>query len=390
MNNFIFHSPTRVYFGRGYEKQIGSLLKEHGFKKPLLVYGGGSIKRSGLYDAVTASLKEAGLAYAELGGVQPNPLLSLAKKGIELFRAEGCDVLLAVGGGSSIDTAKVIGLGVPYDGDVWDFWCGKADPKTGIPTVVILTIAAAGSETSESAVITNEDGMLKRGRNSIFNRPLFSIMNPELTYTLPAYQTACGIVDIMMHTLERYLTLPGEVELTDRIAEAVLKTVREYGPIAIDHPDDYEARAELMWAGSLSHNDLTGCGHASVFINHKIGHELSAKYGTAHGASLAIAFPAWAKYCYRYNIPRFAQYAVRVWGCEMDYANPEATALAGIVATEVFFRSIGMPVRLSDIGVGEAELDDLANRITSGGTGTVQTYIDCGKKEFLDILRLAL
>ena len=390
MNNFIFHSPTKVYFGSGYEKQIGALLKEHGFHKPLIVYGGGSIKRSGLYDIVLASLKEAGLSWTELGGVQPNPLLSLAKEGILRFRAEQCDVLLAVGGGSAIDTAKVIGLGVPYDGDVWDFWCGKADPVAGIPTAVILTIAAAGSETSESAVITSEDGMQKRGRNSIFNRPIFSIMNPELTYTLPSYQTACGAVDIMMHTLERYITLPGTVGITDQIAEAVLNTVRKYAPIAIAHPDNYEARAELMWAGSLSHNDLTGCGHASVFINHKIGHELSAKYGTAHGASLAIAFPAWAKYCYQYNIPRFAQYAVRVWGCEMDYVNPETTALAGIAATEAFFRSIGMPVRLSDIGIGESEIPDLASRITSGGTGTVQSYITCGMQEFTDILRLAL
>ncbi|MBS7315683.1 MAG: iron-containing alcohol dehydrogenase [Clostridiaceae bacterium] len=390
MNNFIYHSPTKVYFGRGYETKIGSLLAERGFRKPLIVYGGGSIKRSGLYDTVLASLKEAGLSWAELGGVQPNPLLALAKEGIARFRAEQCDVLLAVGGGSAIDTAKVIGLGVPYDGDVWDFWCGKATPKAGIPTTVILTIAAAGSETSQSAVITNEDGMLKRGLNSEFNRPLFSIMNPELTYTLPAYQTACGVVDIMMHTLERYLTLPGEVELTDRIAESLLKTVRTYGPIAIAQPDHYEARAELMWAGSLSHNDLTGCGRASIFINHKIGHELSAKYGTAHGASLAIAFPAWAKYCYRSNIPRFAQYAVRVWGCEMDYAKPEATALAGIAATEDFFRSIGMPVRLSDIGIGEAEIDDLASRITAGGKNVIETYIPCGKQEFAEILRLAL
>ncbi len=389
MNNFIFHSPTRVYFGKDYEKQIGALLKEHGFSKPLLVYGGGSIKRSGLYDVVTASLKEAGLTWAELGGVQPNPLLSLAKKGIELFRAEGCDVLLAVGGGSAIDTAKVIGLGVPYDGDVWDFWCGKANPESGIPTTVILTIAAAGSETSESAVITNEDGMLKRGRNSIFNRPLFSIMDPALTFTLPAYQTACGAVDIMMHTLERYLTLPGEGTITDYIAEGVLKTVRQWAPVAVAEPENYEARAQLMWAGSLSHNDLTGCGHAAVFINHKIGHEFSAMYDTAHGASLAIAFPAWAKYNYRHNIPRFAQYAVRVWGCEMNYADPEQTALAGIQATEDFFRSLGMPVRMSDIGVGEDAIDELAGRMAPNGS-TVKSYTVCGKAEFAEILRLAL
>ena len=389
MNNFVYHSPSKVYFGQGYEAQIGALLKEHGFRKPLLVYGGGSIKRSGLYDTVTASLQNAGLTWAELPGVQPNPLLGLAKDGIALFRQEACDVLLAVGGGSAIDTAKVIGLGVPYDGDVWDFWCGKAKPTAGIPVTTILTIAAAGSETSQSAVITNEDGMQKKGLNCEYNRPLFSIMNPALTATLPAYQTACGAVDIMMHTLERYMTLPGEFELTDRIAESVLLTVRHWAPVAIAEPDNYEARAQLMWAGSLSHNDLTGCGLTSVSVNHKIGHELSATHDTAHGATLAIAFPAWAKYSYLYNVPRFAQYAVRVWDCEMDYAHPEKTALAGILATEEFFRSLGMPVRLSEIDVPESEIELLANRITRNGKLTFKTYKECGTKEFIEILNLA-
>ncbi len=389
MNNFEFYAPTHIYFGKGYADQIGELLAQYGFHKPLIVYGGGSIKRSGLYDRVIASLEKAGLSHAELGGVEPNPKLSLAKKGIELCRAEGCDVLLPVGGGSSIDTAKVIAVGVPYDGDVWDFWDNKGKPKAGLHTVCILTIAAAGSEMSQSAVITNEDGMLKRGIDSEFNRPLFSIMDPELTYTLPKYQIACGVVDIMMHTIERYMTAPGEVELTDRIAEAVLKTVVHWGPIACAEPENYEARAEIMWASSLSHNDLTGCGRDKMFINHKLGHELSALYGTAHGASLAIILPAWMKYVYTYNIPRFAQFAVRVMGCEYDYEHPELTAKAGIDAVEALFRSIGMPVRMSEINIPESDIELLADRVTRSGAVSFETYIPLHEKEIADIYRLA-
>ena len=390
MNNFEFYAPTHIYFGKGYVDQIGSMLVKYGFHKPLIVYGSGSVKRSGLYDRVIASLEKAGLAHAEIGGVEPNPKLSLAKKGIELCRAEKCDVLLPIGGGSTIDTAKVIAVGVPYDGDVWDFWAGKCKPAAGLRTVCILTIAAAGSEMSQSAVITNEDGPIKRGIDSEFNRPLFSIMDPELTFTLPKYQVACGVVDIMMHTLERYMTQPGEVELTDRIAEALLKTVVHWGPIAVAEPENYEAHAEIMWASSLSHNDLTGCGRDKTFINHKMGHELSALYGTAHGASLSIVLPAWMKYAYTYNIPRFAQFAVRVMGCDYDYEHPENTAKAGIDAVETFFRSIGMPVRLSDIDVPEKDIPLLASRVTLSDTVSFTSYIPLHTKEIEEIYRLAI
>ena len=389
MNNFEFYTPTHIYFGKGYADQIGSLIVKYGYHKPLLVYGGGSIKQSGLYNRVISALDAAGLSHAEIGGVEPNPKLALAKEGIRLCREEGCDVVLAVGGGSTIDTAKVIAVGVPYEADVWDFWCGKSQPKTALRTVCILTIAAAGSEMSQSAVITNEEGSIKRGINSEFNRPLFSIMDPELTYTLPKYQIACGVVDIMMHTIERYMTRKSEVELTDRIAEALLKTMVHYGPIAYHEPQNYEARAEIMWASSLSHNDLTGCGKDYFTINHKLGHELSAVYGTAHGASLSIILPAWMKYVYKYNIARFAQFAVRVMGCEYDYANPEITALAGIDAVETFFHSLDMPVRLSDIGIPESDIPMLAARVTANGANTFETYIELTTKEIEEIFRLA-
>ena len=389
MKNFEFYTPTHIYFGKGYADQIGTLIVKYGYRKPLLVYGGGSIKQSGLYGRVIASLESAGLSHAEIGGVQPNPKLALAKEGIQICRAENCDIVLAVGGGSAIDTAKVIALGVPYSGDVWDFWSGKNTPVAALRTVCILTIAAAGSEMSQSAVITNEEGSIKRGINSEFNRPLFSIMDPELTYTLPKYQIACGIVDIMMHTIERYMTRKSEVELTDRIGEALLKTMVHYGPIAYHDPDNYEARAEIMWASSLSHNDLTGCGKDYFTINHKLGHELSAVYGTAHGASLSIILPAWMKYVYSYNIPRFAQFAVRVMGCEYDYANPENTALAGIRAVEAFFHSLDMPIRLSEIDVPEADIPMLAARVTANGANIFETYIQLSTKQIEDIFHLA-
>lgn len=389
MKNFEYYAPTHIYFGKGYTDQIGQLIYDQGYRKPLFIYGGGSIKHSGLYNRVINSLKGAGLEYAELSGVEPNPKLSLVREGIDLCRRYNCDVMLPVGGGSVIDTAKAIALGVPYEGDVWDFWSGKASPKSALRTICILTISAAGSEMSKSAVITNEDGLIKRGINSELNRPLISILDPELTCTLPKYQTACGIVDIMMHTIERYMTRPGEVELTDRIAESLLKTVVHYGPIVLDDPFNYNARAEIMWAGSLSHNDLTGCGRESFSISHKLGHELSALYGTAHGASLSIVFPAWMKYEYKHNIPRFAQFASRVFNCEYDYADPEKTAEAGINAVEDFFRSLDMPVRLSDINIPETDIPTLASRVTANGKMVFKTYQDISTKEAEDIYRIA-
>lgn len=390
MNNFNFYTPTRVIFGKDGQHQVGKIIREYGFSKVLLHYGSGSVKKSGLYDQVVASLNGAGVAFAELGGVEPNPKMSLVRKGIELARSEKVEMVLAVGGGSVLDSSKAIAVGAMNDVDPVLFFEKKETPKAALPVGTILTLSASGSEMSQSCVITNDANGKKRGYNSVFHRPLFSILNPELTYTVSPYQTACGITDIMMHTLERYLSQPGDVELTDRIAEALLKSVIHAGKAAMANPCDYEARATLMWAGSLSHNDLTGCGRGSFMSCHQIEHEMSGKFDrVAHGAGLAVVFPAWAKYVYKYDTARFAQYAVRVWNCEMDYAHPENTALAGIEATEAFFASIGMPTRLSQLDIHEDSFEEMAWKCTNEGTRTLPTYIDLDKKEIIDILKLA-
>lgn len=391
MENFTYYTPTKVFFGKDAEKQVGEIVKEYGFSRVMLTFGGGSIKKSGLYDTVVSSLEAQGITVLPFGGVQPNPKLKLVREGVKFCKDNNIDLVLAVGGGSVIDSAKVIAIAAKYDCDPWEFSSKKKVPDRSLPVGTILTLAASGSEMSSSAVITNEESGLKRGFNSDENRPLFSILNPELTFTLPPYQTACGIVDIMMHTLERYFSRSGGVELTDRIAEGLVKSVIAAGKIALEHPQDYEARAALMWAGSLSHNDLTSCGREMVLVVHQLEHELSGMYDrVAHGAGLAVLFPAWMKYIYQYNIARFCQYAVRVWGCEMDFAHPENTALAGIAATENFFRSIGMPLRLSDLGVGEEGIEEMAEKCTFFGKRKIADYIDLGKQEIQDIFTLAL
>lgn len=391
MNNFTFHTPTKVFFGKGTEKQVGEIIKSYGFSKVLLHYGSGSIKRSGLYDTVTAFLREAGISFVELGGVEANPKLSLARKAAELARNEQVEMILAVGGGSVLDSAKAAAAAAYNNCDPWEFSSKKRAPEKALPVGTILTLAASGSETSDSCVLTNEDGWLKRGFNAPCNRPLFSILNPELTYTVSKYQTGCGIVDIMMHTLERYFSLNGDNPLTDALAEGLLRTVVEQGKRAIRDPKDYEARAALMWAGSLSHNGLTGCGKTFMMRCHQLEHELSGAYDrVAHGAGLAVIFPAWAKYIYRYNVSRFAQYAVNVWGLPMNFEHPERTALEGIQATEAYFQSIGMPVRLSELDVDGAKFDEMAEKCTFFGKRTLPDYIELGKKEMLDIYRLCL
>ena len=391
MNNFTFHTPTKVFFGKGTEKQVGEIIKSYGFSKVLFHYGSGSIKRTGLYDTVTASLREAEISFVELGGVEANPKLSLARKAAELARNEKADMILAVGGGSVLDSAKAAAAGACNACDPWEFSSKKRAPEKALPVGTILTLAASGSETSDSCVLTNEDGWLKRGFNAPCNRPLFSILNPELTYTVSKYQTGCGIVDIMMHTLERYFSLNGDNPLTDALAEGLLRTVVEEGKRAIRDPKDYEARAALMWAGSLSHNGLTGCGKTFMMRCHQLEHELSGAYDrVAHGAGLAVIFPAWAKYIYRYNVSRFAQYAVNVWGLPMNFEHPERTALEGIQATEAYFQSIGMPVRLSELDVDDAKFDEMAEKCTFFGKRTLPDYIELGKKEMLDIYRLCL
>ena len=344
MNNFQFYSPTLFAFGDGEEKNTGALVRRFGGTKVLLVCGGGSIRANGVYDAVTASLQEEGLPWAELWGVQPNPRSGKVYEGIELLRREGCDFLLAVGGGSVIDTAKAIGFGADYDGDFWDFFIGKTPITTMVPVGVVLTISAAGSEGSDSCVITHENGNLKWGcpKTDVL-RPKFAVMNPRFTCSLPPYQTACGAADMMAHIMERYFTNTPDVALTDRLAEALLVSIKEAAPIAMADDHDYESHATLMWAGMLAHNNSVGVGREQDWGSHQMGHEISAKYDTAHGASLAVMFPAWMKYVYKHDVKRFVQFATRVWDVDPAGKTDEQIALEGIAAMQNFFISLGMP-----------------------------------------------
>ncbi len=358
MFDFSYYTPTKVVFGKGTESKTVELIKEFGGTKILIHYGGGSVVRSGLLRRVTDSLDNAGISYVTLGGAVPNPHLSLVYEGIELCKKENVDFLLAVGGGSAIDSAKAIGYGVANEGDVWDFYDYKRKATGCLPLGVILTIAATGSEMSDSSVITKEEGLVKRGYSSDFGRPKFAIMNPELTMTLPDYQTACGCTDIMMHTMERYFTNGGNMEITDSIAEGLLRTVMKNAVILRDDPKDYDARAEIMWAGSLSHNGLTGCGNnGGDWMTHKIEHELGGLFDVAHGAGLAAVWGSWARYVYKDCLPRFKRFAVNVMGVE-DGGSDEEIALKGIEALEDFFRSIKMPTNLRELGV-DATDDDL-------------------------------
>lgn len=355
MNNFTFYSPTLFAFGDGEEQNTGALVRRFGGTKVLLVYGGGSVKRNGAYDAVTASLKEAGLPWAELSGIQANPRSGKVREGIDLVRREGCDFLLALGGGSVIDTAKAIGFGAGYDGDFWDFFTGKVNIETTLPVGVVLTIAAAGSEGSDSCVITREEGSLKWGcpKTDVI-RPKFAVLNPRITCSLPAYQLASGAVDMIAHICERYFTNTPDVGLTDRLCEALLKTIVEAAPRAIAQPEDYASHADLMWAGMLAHNNSCGVGREQDWASHQMEHELSAFYDCAHGAGLAVVMPAWMEYVCDHDVLRFARFAVNVFGCEMDFAHPETTAKAGIARLREFFRALGMPTTLQEVG-GKAE-----------------------------------
>lgn len=391
MQNFRFHTPTEVVFGKDTHLQVGEIVKKYGFHKIMLHYGGGSIKRNGVYDAVVQSLTDAGVAIVDFGGAEPNPKLSLVAKGAQICKEEGVELVLAVGGGSAIDSAKEIAIGAKYDGSTWDFSSRIKDPEDALPVGVILTLAASGSEMSGSAVITNEENGLKRGYNTPLHRPLFAICNPELTFTVDKFQTGCGIVDIMMHTLERYFSKSPETPLTDAIAEAILKQVVAAGTQAILDPEDYEARADLMWASSISHNDLTGCGRNTFFVCHQLEHELSGKYDfVAHGAGLSIIFPAWAEYVYKHNLERFVQYAVQVWDVPENPDDPEDTAAQGIVATKAFFAEIGMPTRLSQLGIGEEAFEEMAEKCTNYGARILPGYLPLGKQEIIEIFKLAL
>ena len=370
IKDFNFYAPTRVVFGRESEEQLPQLIQQYSGGKVLVHFGGGSARRSGLLDKVEKMLSEAGIDYVELGGVVPNPLLSKVREGIELCKKEHVNFILAVGGGSVIDSAKAIGYGVGYPGDVWDFWNGKAVPQSCLPIGVMLTIPAAGSEMSSSCVITNDEGMLKRGVNSDLCRCKFAIMNPERTYTLPPYQTAAGATDIMMHTMERYFSKYEDAMLTDAIAEALLKTVMTAAKEVMVVPDDYKHRAAIMWASSLSHNDLTECGTEKDFACHKLEHELSGMFGVTHGAGLAAIWGSWARYVMDKHLTRFVKFAVNVMGVMQDFTDPRATALRGIEAMEQFFKSIGMPICIEDLlnrQMTEDEIDELVDKCSRDG-----------------------
>ncbi len=359
MFDFKYFTPTKVLFGKNTENKVADLIQEFGGKKVLIHYGGGSVIRSGLMQKVTDKLDAAGIKYVKLGGAVPNPRLSLVYEGIELCKKEGLDFILALGGGSAIDSAKAIGYGVMNDGDVWDLYDYKKQAKACMPLGVILTLAATGSEMSDSSVITKEEGLVKRGYSSDFCRPRFAILNPELTMTLPDYQTACGCTDIMMHTMERYFTNGGNMELTDSMAEALLRTVKENAKILARDPKNYDARAEVMWAGSLSHNGLTGCGNdGGDWMTHKLEHELGGLYDVAHGAGLAAIWGSWARYVYKNCLPRFKRYAINVMGIAPNAGSDEEIALKGIEAMEDFYREIKMPTNLRELGVNATD-DDL-------------------------------
>ncbi|MBP2072453.1 iron-containing alcohol dehydrogenase [Thermoanaerobacterium butyriciformans] len=388
MNNFDFVCPTKIIFGKGTENRVGQETKKYS-KKVLFVYGSGSIKKTGLYDKVVKSLKDNGVDYIELSGVKPNPRLSLVYEGIKICKENGIDFILAVGGGSAIDTAKAIAVGALYDGDVWDFFVGKAEIEKALPVGVILTLAATGSEASDSAVITNEDGWYKKGIHSDLIRPQFAIMNPELLYTLPQYQTAAGAADIMAHIMERYFTNVRNVDLTDRLCEATLKTMINNVPRLIENPEDYDARAEVMWAGTIAHNGLLDTGRIGDWASHRIEHELSAIYDIAHGAGLAIIFPAWMKYVYKHDLDRFVQFAVKVWDVDLTFTDREEIALEGIKRLEDFFRNIGLPVTLKEANIPYDRFEEMADKCTSNGTTTVGQFVKLTKDDIINIYNLA-
>ena len=390
MLNFTIHTTTEVVFGRDIEKDIGPKLKEIGAHRVLVHFGGSSARSSGLLDRVEYSLFEAGLSFVELGGVEPNPKISMVRRGIELCQREGIDFILAVGGGSVLDSAKGIGMGVATGRDPWEFAATGTAPDQTLPVGSVLTLSASGSETSNSCVLTNEELKEKRGITSQTNRPRISFLNPENTFTVSKFQTGCGIVDIMMHTLERYLTAGGETDITDRIAEGLLIATRDAGRRAIADPNDYEARATLMWAGSISHNNLTECGRLRLFPVHKLEHELSAfRDEIAHGAGLSVLFPAWALYVMEHDVPRFAQLAHRVLGVEMDFSHPERTARDGILTLKRFFEEIGMPVHMAQLGIKPENYETLADNAIRTAGGPVKSYVPLDKPAILEIFRLA-
>ena len=363
MRDFVYYAPTEVVFGENSEKQVAYLTKKYGGSKVLVHYGGQSAKRSGLLDRICKFLQEGGVEFVTLGGVVPNPRLSKVHEGIDLCRKEKVDFILAVGGGSVIDSAKAIAYGVCYEGDVWDFYLGEAAPQTMLPVASVLTIPAAGSEMSEASVITNEDGDVKLGYSNDMSRPKFAIMNPKLTFTLPPYQTAAGVTDIMMHTMERYFTKDDDMDLTSDLAEAILRRMRTAVFPVLKNPEDYRNRAQIMWGGSVAHNGLTGCGISDDWATHMLEHELSGMFDVTHGAGLAAIWPSWARYVMNENLSRFVRFAVNVMDVPNDFTDPMNTALRGIEAMEQFYHAIGMPINIKEL-IGRDITDDEINEMT--------------------------
>ncbi len=389
MLDFEYYTPTKVFFGKGRETETGEILSNYGYKKIMLIYGQGSIKKSGLYDSIVNSLKDKNIDIIEMGGVEPNPKIEFVRDAVRLAKKENVELILAVGGGSVIDAAKYTALGAVSDCDVWDFVEGTQKPISALPVGCVLTIAAAGSEMSWSAVVSDMSLNMKRGLASDLIRPLFAVCNPELTYTVSPYQTACGISDILSHTIERYFTPCEPFDLTDQIAESILRSVINAAKVVMKNPNDYEARANIMWASSLSHNNLTGCGRINALPVHQLEHALSGEYdNVAHGAGLAMLFPAWAKYVYTHNIPRFAQFARNVWGVVEN--DDKTAAEKGIVAMSDFFNSIGMPATLSDFGIKADAIDRLVDLCTFNNTRTINSVITLGEKEIRDIFNLCV
>ena len=388
---FTQYTPTEVVFGRDSHQRVGELIKKYGGTRVLLVYGGGSIEKSGLLAQITTQLAKEKIACLPFGGARPNPLLSHAEKGVTEAAAFQADFILAVGGGSAIDTAKGIAHGAKNPGvDIWRYWKREMEVAASLPVGVVLTISAAGSETSSSSVLTNDQTGEKRGLTTDFNRPCFAVMNPELTYTLPAYQIACGIADIMMHTLDRYFTQVEGNELTDELAEALLRVTIRNGSAAMKNPSDYGAASELMWCGSLSHNGLTGLGRAGDFSVHQLGHELSGRFDAAHGASLTTVWGAWAAYCCPANMARFARYARNVWSVqEQDDA---AAARQGIEKTVRYFASISMPTCFTELGIGVQTGDvirELAYACTFSGLRLVGNFKPLNQADIESIYNMA-
>ncbi|HPE27275.1 MAG TPA: iron-containing alcohol dehydrogenase [Saccharofermentans sp.] len=389
MDNFDFFSPTEFVFGKGRENEVGKYVRKHGGTKVLIHYGSGSAVKSGLVDRVKASLKSEGIDFIELGGVKPNPRDTLVYTGIDECRSNGVDFILAVGGGSCIDSAKGIACGVPYEGDFWDFYSGKAVVSKALPIGTILTIAAAGSEGSGASVVTQESTMLKRDTGSDLLRPVFSILNPELTCTLPAFQTGCGATDIMAHIFERYFTNTREVEVTDRLCEALLLTMIKETPRVIADPYNYEARANIMWAGTVAHNDIVGVGRSQDWNSHGIEHELSGLYDVAHGAGLAVVMPSWMEFVMSHDVMRFARMATRVFGCQMNFDHPEVTAKEGIYAFRSFLKSIGMPINFESLGAKASDIPTLVHNLGLNG-GKTGGFVSLSEEDVASILQIAV